>query len=58
MALGDVVVIGALKGHAVEPPDAQVVAAACDRVVRAETIGVTYGCFAMPARFTPGPRHS
>jgi len=29
-----------------------------DRVERAETIGVTYGCFAMPARFTPGPRHS
>jgi cytochrome P450 len=27
-----------------------------DRVVRAETIGVTYGTFALPARFPPGPR--
>jgi cytochrome P450 len=26
------------------------------RVVRAETIGVTYGCFALGATFTPGPR--
>jgi cytochrome P450 len=27
-----------------------------DRVVRAETIGVAYGSFALPARFSPGPR--
>jgi cytochrome P450 len=27
-----------------------------DRVVRAETIGVTYGTFALPATFPPGPR--
>ena len=27
-----------------------------DRLVRAETIGVTYGTFAMPITFTPGPR--
>jgi cytochrome P450 len=27
-----------------------------DRLVRAETIGVTYGTFAMPVRFTPGSR--
>ena len=26
------------------------------RLVRAETIGVTYGTFAMPITFTPGPR--
>jgi cytochrome P450 len=28
-----------------------------DNVERAETIGVTYGCFSMPVRFTPGARH-
>jgi hypothetical protein len=28
-----------------------------EHVVRAETIGVTYGCFSMPATFTPGRRH-
>ena len=27
-----------------------------ERLVRAETIGVTYGTFAMPITFTPGPR--
>ncbi len=27
-----------------------------DRLVKAETIGVTYGTFALPARFAPGPR--
>jgi cytochrome P450 len=27
------------------------------KVVRAETIGVTYGCFSMPATFTRGSRH-
>ena len=27
-----------------------------DRVVRAETIGVAYGSFSLPARFSPGPR--
>lgn len=27
-----------------------------DRMERAETVGVTYGTFAMPCRFTPGPR--
>ena len=34
--LGDQVLVGALEGHAVEPPDAQVVAAARDHVVRAD----------------------
>jgi cytochrome P450 len=28
-----------------------------ERTVRAETIGVTYGTFSMPCRFTPGPRY-
>jgi cytochrome P450 len=28
-----------------------------EHVVRAEAIGVTYGCFSMPATFTPGRRH-
>ncbi len=27
-----------------------------EHLVKAETIGVTYGTFALPARFTPGPR--
>ena len=27
-----------------------------ERLVRAETIGVTYGTFAMPITFAPGPR--
>ncbi len=27
-----------------------------ERLVKAETIGVTYGTFSLPARFTPGPR--
>jgi hypothetical protein len=27
-------------------------------VVRAETIGVTYGCFALPISFTPGSRRA
>jgi hypothetical protein len=34
--LADLVLVGALEGHAVEPPDAQVVAAARDHVVRAD----------------------
>jgi cytochrome P450 len=28
-----------------------------EQVVRAQTIGVAYGSFSLPARFTPGPRH-
>jgi cytochrome P450 len=28
-----------------------------DNVVRAETIGVAYGSFSLPARFSPGPRY-
>ena len=46
-------IIAAVRAVLERLPDYQVDRS---RVVRAETIGVTYGCFALGATFTPGPR--
>jgi cytochrome P450 len=46
-------IIAALRAVLQRLPDYQIDRS---RVVRAETIGVTYGCFSLGATFTPGPR--
>jgi cytochrome P450 len=46
-------IIAALRAVLRRLPDYQVDRS---RVVRAETIGVTYGCFALGVSFTPGAR--
>lgn len=48
-------IIAALRAVLTRLPDYRVDR---DRVVRAETIGVTYGCFSLGVRFTPGLRLS